>query len=85
MITRKQQKAYNAEAYPASVLTWMNEATDRAFNIFEIMKVCKNCRWYGEENKRDVCMENVIEDYNFLDEKYYDITKDFGCNKWEEL
>lgn len=34
-MTRKQQKAHNAENYPASVLTWLNEATDRAFDECE--------------------------------------------------
>ena len=31
-MTVYEQKAYNAEHYPASVLTWLNEATDRAHN-----------------------------------------------------
>jgi len=34
-MNREQQKAYNAENYPASVLTWLNEATDRAFDECE--------------------------------------------------
>jgi len=34
-MTREEQKAYNAENYPASVLTWLNEATDRAYDSFE--------------------------------------------------
>jgi len=34
-MTREQQRAYNAENYPASVLTWLNEATDRAFDECE--------------------------------------------------
>lgn len=32
---REQQKAYNAENYPASVLTWLNDATDRAFDYMD--------------------------------------------------
>ena len=47
MITREAQKEYNAELYPASVLTRVNEATDRAFNIFEKIKVCKNCKHFS--------------------------------------
>ena len=31
-MTREEHKQHNAENYPASVLTWLNEATDRAFD-----------------------------------------------------
>ena len=34
-MNREQQKAYNADNYPASVLTWLNEATDRAFDYLD--------------------------------------------------
>jgi len=34
-MSKEQQKAYNAENYPASVLTWINEATDRAFDYLD--------------------------------------------------
>jgi hypothetical protein len=56
---------------------------DQIFDDSE-SRTCGNCKHYTEDNKRDICMEGVIENYNFLDEQYYDLTKDFGCNKWEQ-
>ena len=41
-MTREQQKAHNAENYPASVLEWLNEATDRAYDDIE-SRTCENC------------------------------------------
>jgi len=59
------------------------EKLEKKCEGFEL-RTCETCRWFGEENKRDICIEGVIEDYNFLDERHYEITKTFGCNKWED-
>ena len=44
-MTREEHKEYNAENYPASVLTWLNDATDRAYDDFE-SRTCENCKHY---------------------------------------
>ena len=57
-MTIEEQKAYNAENYPASVLTWLNEATDRAYDDFESMSftrvevIGKDGRVYVENNSK---------------------------------
>ena len=50
-MTREEQKAYNAENYPASVLSWLNEATDRAFDEFESRTECKLADLLNKEKK----------------------------------
>jgi hypothetical protein len=77
-MTREEQKVYNAEFYPASVLTWMNEATDRAYNIFEKIRVCENCKHYKAENKQ--CVNEVSIAFTSQEAIY----TDDGCNKWEK-
>ena len=58
MKSREQQKAYNAENYPASVLRWLNEATDRAYDDIK-ERTCDNCKHKpkANENYLDPCDE----------------------------
>ena len=72
-MTREEHKEYNAENYPASVLTWLNDATDRAYDDFE-SRTCENCKYlinhgYGWAECRKFGKE------------FQQIS--FGCNKWE--
>lgn len=73
-LTREAQKEHNAEFYPASVLAWMNEATDRAFNVCEKIKVCKNC----EHFKTPQFLYSVCEAIGNVT-----VPIDFGCNRFE--
>lgn len=76
-MTREEQKAFNAENYPASVLTWMNEATDRAYNIFEKIRVCRYCKYYNSINELSgLCEQEALPPLG--------VDEDFGCNKWEK-
>jgi len=87
-MTREEQKAYNAENYPASVVTWLNEATDRAYNTFEIIRTCQYCKHYKEDidNNADgycsiithVTTLEAVEDGAFIS-----VDKGHGCNNWE--
>lgn len=71
-MTRNEQYTYNAENYPASVLTWLNEATDRAYNAFE-QQTCANCI-------HDYCGCSVQDSILQVDP---DATFDtFGCNSF---
>lgn len=40
-MTPEQLKAYNAENFPASVLKWLNEATDRVLDS----QTCEGCKY----------------------------------------
>jgi len=77
--TRESQKEYNAEMYPASVVTWLNEATDRAFNIFEKIKTCENCLFYSYDSlMKDNYCGNIECSFNQVP-----VEKDDGCKKFE--
>lgn len=52
-MTIEEQKAYNAENYLASVLTWLNEATDRAYATFD--KELDKARKEGYKAAADDC------------------------------
>ena len=77
-MTREEQKAYNAENYPASVFTWLNEATDRAYDNFE-SRSCDTCLEGHNLPSRGVICHNGVRQYQ---DKNNDI--DFYCNKWEQ-
>lgn len=55
-MTRSKHKAYNAENYPASVLTWLNEVVDRVIDDFE-KNACDGCKHEPimGENYPEVC------------------------------
>lgn len=80
-MTREEQKAYNAENYPASVLTWLNEATDRAYDDFE-NKSCIDCRWckLGGEFENDECHNTSLSAHL---EQGTMVSQDFCCNRYE--
>lgn len=71
-MTREEQKQYNAENYPASILSWLNEATDRAYDEIK-SRTCDNCKYFDDE----YC--NLTE--NDIPFSVSDYVK---CNKWEK-
>ena len=76
-MTREEQKAYNAENYPASVLTWLDEATDRAYDDFE-SRTCENCKHFNHTR----C--GVVTYYVNVAENNPQVDLDFGCNRWNK-
>ncbi len=82
-MTREGQKEYNAQFYPASVLKWLNETTDRAFNIFEKIRICENCKYIEVVpiNLAEVCRNKSVRG---IYGNRLEVNKDFGCNKWEK-
>ena len=56
-MTREQQKAHNAENYPASVLKWLNEATDRACDDFT-----------EELQDKNMIIDSLIDEKNEMEE-----------------
>ena len=86
-MTREEQKAYNAENYPASVLSWMNEATDRAFDELK-SRTCENCKHLGirlfpGKYKEDhwICNEQIGYDTCSDSNEPY-VIPTFGCNEF---
>lgn len=73
-MTREEQKAYNAENYPASVLTWLNAATDRAYDDFE-SRTCESCK-YAEDSD---------DGYAYYCTKHNEYENGYmHCGKWEQ-
>ena len=84
---REQQKAYNAENYPASVLRWLNEATDRAYDDIE-SRTCERCK-YSQLNRSTqigFCTNPPIKTFQTDLGIWFPLTlmRDFSCNKWEQ-
>jgi len=78
-MTREEQKAYNAENYPASVLSWMNEVTDRAFNELE-SRTCESCKYTIKRGFVDkVCDNESGIAYDVV------VKTTDGCNKWDTV
>ncbi len=74
-----EYKKYNAEYYPVSVLTWLNEATERVFDDFE-SRLCPSCRWFQQmgEDENDLCNNTSGSSHPIQF-----AAADFGCNRWE--
>lgn len=78
-MTREQQKAYNAENYPASVLTWLNGVTDMVYDDFE-SRTCEWCKYYEEVYNEKGWKTHTIMQCSIIKEPF---SATFGCNKYE--
>lgn len=79
-MTKEQHKEHNAIYYPASVLTWLNEATDRVFKEFEDRN-CENCKHkYIVDSMTTECRDNDSP-IDYLDLECF---PEFSCNRWEQ-
>ena len=74
-MTREQHKEHNAKYYPASVLTWLNEATDRAFKEFED-RTCESCKFYQPETIKGTLFKRCLFLGTVGDIRY--------CGRWEQ-
>ncbi len=68
-MTREEQKAFNAENYPASVLEWLNRETDKIFDYYE---------------QREQELQMIIDELMFkVDSKQMDIINHFKSRTCE--
>ena len=77
-MTLEQHKEHNAKYYPASVLHWLNEATDRAFKEFENDRTCGGCKHFDD----GICYSNLVSLMN--GGEYLLTSREFSCRKWEQ-
>jgi hypothetical protein len=85
-MTREEQKAYNAENYPASVLTWLHEATDRSYDDFE-SRTCGNCEFgHKEHDEKILCNQNyhIVDTFgDYVNDAILYVEPNFGCNQFK--
>jgi len=70
-MNREEVKSYNALVYVGERLKLADEVTDRIFNIFEKIKICKNCQYFKQRKDGGSCSINGFR-----------VIEKMSCNKW---
>ena len=73
-MTREYCKEYNAENYPASVLSWLNATVDKIYDNFK-NQTCSHCKHYSKQ------LEQLEKECTLGINK---ASPTFGCHKWRD-